>query len=293
MPLRGGPRGRRSNPSGPRDRFASLTMATTPMGPDKREVGLDDFKGLSRSPCQRIDTQVWKVKMNFDPAERLRTHFGRILGKQCFSLELIEILRLTRLIIEQQKWSKHYQTLSLYCNWVQHGKIDRHPQAWSVLEKINDILADHGSGDVSVVIREISRAFGLSLLRQEMLLLFLSKSIQTDIIDSLSNWRGFLGGLLDDLSHRPIRLPDKVDTMKNGLGREVFDRMVNRAGRAGWRADLIPRAVYITNRSNAAGEPGRPAGFYWNIRLIEQGINYAEMNGLLEFTETGNDFGRP
>jgi hypothetical protein len=233
------------------------------------------------------------MKMNFDPAERLRTHFGRILGGQCFSPELVEILRLTRLLIEQEKWAKQYPTLSLYCDWVQHGELDRHPHTWVVLEKINDILVDKGHADVSAVIREISRAFGLAPLRQEMLWVFMSKSIQTDIVDSLSNWRGFLGAVLDDLSQRPIRLPDNVGTMRKGQSKEVFDRMVNRNKSAGRRADLVPRALYITNRSNEPGVPGRPAGFYWHVRLIEQGIHYAELDGLLEFTETRADFTRP
>jgi hypothetical protein len=61
-----------------------------------------------------------------------------------------------------------------------------------------------------------SLAFGLAPLRQQLLLLFMSKSIQTDIIDSLSNWRGFLGAVLNDLAHRPIRLPDNVETMRKG-----------------------------------------------------------------------------
>jgi hypothetical protein len=229
----------------------------------------------------------------FDPAERLRMHFGRILGKQCFSPEPLEILRLTRLIIEQERWAEQYPTLSLYCNWVQHEKIDRRPEAWFILEKINDILVDQGDSDPSAVIREISRAFGLAPLRQQMLWLFMSKSIQTDIIDALSNWRGFLGAVLDDLSHRPIRLPDNVETMRKGLSKAVFDRMVDRNRNVGRRTDLVPRTVYITNRSKEAGEPGRPAGFYWHVHLFEQGVHCVELNGLLEFTETRDDFVRP
>ena len=163
-------------------------------------------------------------------------HFKRIQGKQFFSPEIIEILRLTRLIIEEEKWTKRYPTLSFYCDWAQavddrvhrrvlrHREIDPdpHPHALVILEKINDILIDLG-GDTSSVIREISRAFGFAALRQEMLTVFKSKSVPTDIVDSMSNWTGFLGAVLDDFSHRPIRLPVDIETKGRGEAKAVFN----------------------------------------------------------------------
>jgi hypothetical protein len=228
---------------------------------------------------------------NFDPAAQLRGHVERMLIRgQCFPPDMIEILRLTRLIIKQENWRKQYPTLSLYCDWVQHEEIDRNAHACVILEKINEILVDLGDGDISAINREISRAFHLVPLRQEMLLLFMSKSIRTDIVDSLSNWRGFLGAVLDDISRRPLRMPDNADS------KAAFDRMVNRNKSKGIRIDAVPRALYIINRSNEAGEPGRPPGFYWHVRLIEQGDHgeyYAALDGALLYTETGADFARP
>jgi hypothetical protein len=263
---------------------------------------LRELFALSRSTILEDSTES-PTKMNFDPASLLRTHFKRILGKQCFSPDMIEILRLTRLIIEQEKWTNRYPTLSFYCDWAQtaddrvqrrvlrHREIDPHPHALVILEKINDILLDQGGGDVSVVNREISRAFGFAALRQEMFMVFMSKSIPTDIVNSMSNWRGFLGAVLDDFSHRPIRLPDNTETKGKGEAKAVFDRMVNRNKSLGRRVDLVARALFVQNRTNDVGEPGRPAGFYW--RLLLRLHPPVELDGQLVFTETLEDFSRP
>jgi hypothetical protein len=263
---------------------------------------LPELSRLSRTILE--DSAESPMKMNFDPAFLLRTHFKRILGKQCFLPDMIEILRLTCLIVEQQKWTTRYPTLSFYCDWartadnrvhrrvLRHGEIDSDPHlhALVILEKINDILIDQGSVDPSVVIREISRAFGFAALRQEMLTVFMSKSIPTDIVDSMSNWMGFLGAVLDDFSHRPIRLPDDVETNGKGEAEAAFHRMVNRSKSVG-RRDLVPRVLSVENRTNDVGEPGRPAGFYWHVLLHLRPP--VELNGLLEFTETTGDFSRP
>jgi hypothetical protein len=204
---------------------------------------------------------------------------------------MIEILRLTRLIIEQEKWAKSYPTLSLYCAWAMHRELDRNSQALLILEKINDILLDRGGDDPSAVIREISRAFGLAALRQQMLMVFMSKSIPTDMVDSMSNWVGFLRGVLDDFSHRPIRLPDNIETKGRGEAKAVFDRMLNRRKSVNRSDHYVVRALFIENRLNDVDEPGLPAGFYWHVLM--QLHPPVELAGFLVFTETLADFSRP
>jgi hypothetical protein len=229
-----------------------------------------------------------------DPAKNLAAHMGRILGKECSRGDLVQIMRFGRLIIEQDNSSNAYAILWLYCHWMLHNKIDRQRGGWDILEKINDVLVTHGSGDMTILGVEISKAISLDKLRREIGTLFVAKSVPTDLVDSLANWKAFTGAILDELCLQPIRLPEDVETNPKAPGRAVFDRMVaKRTAANAPRPDAVPRAFYISNRLNEPAEAGRPPGFYWNLRLLEQNPYHAEVNGFLYFTEGPNNFKRP
>lgn len=121
--------------------------------------------------------------MPFDPSARLKVYMARIIDKPCTEPEIIEILRLTRQVIEHTQGRYEYPHLSLYCDWVQHIEIDRHPQGFSILEFINDVIIRHWSSTGGLV-EDVSRTLGLGPLRQEMLLLFMSTEVPTAIVDS-------------------------------------------------------------------------------------------------------------
>ena len=56
--------------------------------------------------------------MPFDPNSRLKLYMERIIGKPCTEPEIIEVLRLTRQVIEKIQGRSEYPHLSLYCDWV-------------------------------------------------------------------------------------------------------------------------------------------------------------------------------
>jgi hypothetical protein len=177
---------------------------------------------------------------------------------------------LTRHVIEKDRSRTEFPHLSLYSDWVQHIEIDRHPQGVAIIEFMNDIVIRHWS-DSSGLVEEVSRAFGLALLRQEMLLLIVSKGVSTAIVDSLSNWRTFVGILLNEVCHKPIRL---TNALKPAHRRNIFDRMQARWKGAGIDGVGPPRALSI--EAQAEDTDGAPPGYYWIIEICAK--------------LTGNDF---
>jgi hypothetical protein len=72
--------------------------------------------------------------MALDPSAQLKNYIEHIIGKNCTEPEIIEIFRLIRHVIEKDRSRSEYPHLSLYCDWVQHIEIDRHPQGFAILE---------------------------------------------------------------------------------------------------------------------------------------------------------------
>jgi hypothetical protein len=235
--------------------------------------------------------------MGFDPSQQLSQHVVRILGATSSQSDSIDLLRKTRLLLERDRSRAQYPMLSLYCDWVQHAEIDRNSEAWTVLEMVDRAVVDHGSTEegMKAVFRAISDAFGLPALRQEFIHLFQAKAISTDIFESFSNWRRFLLLLLDDLSHRPLSLPAAVESDKKTKPYAVFERMTRYRQASGRRPDMLTRRLYVTNRSNEPGEPGRPPGIYWHLQsaLDSGGVYRAELNGMFELSEQPSDFRGP
>src|SRR5947209_17359365 len=126
--------------------------------------------------------------MTFDAGNRLKVHINQIIDVPSKSSDIIEVMRLTRQVIEQDEGRSLYPHLSLYCDWVQHVEIDRHKHGFLVLERINDITLRHWA-DTKGFVPAVSAALGIGPLRQELLLLFMSKGIQTVLFDRLSNWK--------------------------------------------------------------------------------------------------------
>ena len=149
------------------------------------------FPAVAPLTCARVPRTwlpflLYKGGMALDPSARLNNYLKHIIGRNCAEPEIIEILRLIRHVIEKDRSRSEYPHLSLYCDWVQHIEIARHPQGLAILERMNDIIVRHWS-DTASLVEEVSHAFGLSQLRQEITLLFMSKEISTAIADSVSN----------------------------------------------------------------------------------------------------------
>jgi hypothetical protein len=192
----------------------------------------------------------------YDPARRLREHVDRLIGRECSSSDLLEIMRLTRLLVEHQKSRPSYPHVALYCDWVQHGSIDRHETAWKIIELMHEAVAQHDNG-LSIV--AVSEALSLAQLRQEMLVLFLSNSVRTEILDSYQNWRSFVGILLQDLCHRPLALPDVPRKKDEKSIRALIKRMAAKLPQGIWPVSLtiLEQEERIRWRLVYQGLPGR------------------------------------
>ena len=229
--------------------------------------------------------------MKYDSTNRLASHVNSILTG-CSRADVIEIMRLSRLVIEQRNVAHQYPVLSLYCDWAQHTEIDRHPGAFAMLARIDGVLVVYAHHDPSIVIHEISKAFALAQLREEFVKLFLVSGANTLLFDSLSNWCQFVGILLNDLADRPVRFPKGIESKsKKSQVRAIFDGMVKRRATAGQRADLVTKSLSIDNHSDETDPRRPPPGFYWQIRSLEQSPeHYMELTGQMQLTEGREQF---
>jgi hypothetical protein len=61
----------------------------------------------------------------FDAVSRLRRHLQHMINNKTSAEDATGVLRLLRLILEQDKSQAAYPTLWLYCNWALHTEIER------------------------------------------------------------------------------------------------------------------------------------------------------------------------
>jgi hypothetical protein len=220
---------------------------------------------------------------NYDPAARLKQHMLGMVDRNCSKADILDTLRLSRLIIEREKSAAEFPHLSLYCDWFVHGEIDKKALGSAMLERMNDIilqfLTDSGGiGDA------VSRCVSLAQLRHEMTIFFLAKGVPTPIPDSYSNWKMFVALLLDELCDRPIRLPAKKREAE-----AMVKRMIAR-----WDGQMHknwPRAFFF--RKDASKD--NQITFMWNVEMAApdlMGADAFHLTGAMEMTEKAEAFVR-
>jgi hypothetical protein len=222
--------------------------------------------------------------MPFDPANRLRDHVKGLIDRSSSPADLIEVMRLTRLLLEQQKVTQTYPHVSLYCDWLLHTEINRHALALGILERMGQAIAKYDeAGDVSAV----SRALNLAQLRREMIILFLAHNIPTDLQDSFANWNAFSGLLLSDLCERPIKIPKMRGRKAQRLVEQTVARMKAEAAKIG--QNIWPKALFIS----ADKEKGV---LNWSLEYEApdlRGATSVRVQSALQMTEKLTDFERP
>jgi len=226
------------------------------------------------------------MSTKFDPADRLRQHVKGLVGRPLRSEELIEVMRLLRLVVEKEKLRNSHPHVALYCDWILHTEIDRHEIVIEILKKMHmALIAYDQTHDMSGV----SSALSLAELRAEMLLIFIKQNVSTDLMDSFANWNMFVGALLQDLRDRPLRLPKKPKAktkkkMDNAIA-EMRSASQNMAG-SPWA-----RAFFVTSEE----EQGKLL-MHWNIEMQNPalvGADHMTMKGKLRMTEKAPAFRRP
>ena len=97
----------------------------------------------------------------FAPENRLRDHVAALAGRQCSQAELTEVMRLVRLVVENEGLAETYPHVSLYRDWLLHPEIDRHKLVLKKLEQMNEAIARYDqTGDIAIV----SALFSLAVL---------------------------------------------------------------------------------------------------------------------------------
>ena len=222
----------------------------------------------------------------FDPADRLRKHAQSLVGRPLGTADLIEVMRLLRLVLEQEKLRGSHPHAALYCDWLLHGEIDRHEIAIDILSKMHVVMVDW---DRTHDTAAIARAMNLAQLRAEMVVIFAGHQIPTDLLDSFSNWKTFLRVLLQDLSQRPLKLPNEPRGKTKKKLDNAIANMVAASKRMGGRH--WARAFFIT----CEGEQENRS-YSWNLEwempdLV--GNDHLIIRGQLLMPEEANAFRRP
>jgi hypothetical protein len=129
-------------------------------------------------------------------------------------------------------------------------------------------------------------------LRAELTVIFLSYKVRTELLDSFTNWKNFVGVLLHDLCNRPLRLPTNPSGKTKAATNAAIARM-----KAKWPGPHIgwSRALYVTlERSKEAASDV----FFWSLE-VEAPFLKGAANGALTFksellmTETAANFKNP
>ncbi|WP_316230781.1 hypothetical protein [Bradyrhizobium sp. SZCCHNR1051] len=219
----------------------------------------------------------------YNPATRLKDHTRSMANRNCHRSEVLEVLRLSRLVLEHDRSALQFPHLSLYCDWFVHGAIDRKPLGSKILELVNDAIRKHWENSDGLV-TGISRCLSLAELRHEMIIFLITCGAVTDVADSFTNWNVFVSLLLEDLLDRPIRLPAKAKEAE-----AIVARMLSAWN--GYKYKHWPRAIFFLREEREDGS----FSFVWNVEMaapqLTGGDSY-NLRGGMQMTESLSAFAR-
>jgi hypothetical protein len=213
------------------------------------------------------------VTAHYDARSKLKRHVDRLVGEQS-NADLLLILPKSRFVLEQDKALKlSLPSLSLYCDWTQHVRLDRNEHGWAVLERLDMIMTGHSQQDAHAVVQQ---ALQLGQLRTELGDLFTQVGASTRLVTEQGNWAGFLGVLLNDLCDRTIEWM----VPRNKKAQTVYNRMIAaRSGRG--RADVTSQSLALDHKDDGYDGPG----FYFSVVFKQDGSPYdTTVVGLLYLT---------
>lgn len=221
--------------------------------------------------------------MHFNPAARLKRHVDDIVSRgQCSATELVDVLRRTRLLIEQGKVKSTYPTLSLYCDWIMHIELDRNPSGHEMICRLDKAMVDNRLSDRDAIL-SIAHALSLHELRTELTTLFRANNISSVLFDDQNNWIVFANSLVEELLERPVTFPIDVRTNPSAKGRAKFLKAVDYREQNFVRSDITTTAAFLTKRD---GDGKERDVVHWELRsrTHEQGP-YVALTGPLYLIE--------
>ena len=205
----------------------------------------------------------------YDTKSKLKRHVDGLIGEKSHA-DVLNTLRQSRFVLEQDKALKlTLPTLSLYCDWTQHVKLDRNEHGWAVLERLDALITGNSQQNISAVALQALR---LSRLQIELGDLFRQVGASLHLVTEQGNWAGFQFVLLKDLCNRPIEWPDP----KNRKAPAAYNKMMA-ARSPGVSADVYPHSLVLEHKDNGHEGPG----FYYNIVCKQDGPHDLTVIGLL------------
>ena len=209
----------------------------------------------------------------YDAWSKLKRYVDRLIGEQSHA-DVLNTLRQLRFVLEQDQALKlAHPTLSLYCDWAQHVRLDRNEHGWAVLERLDALITGNSQQNIQAAVQQ---ALQLGQLQTELGDLFTQVGASSRLVTEQGNWVGFLIVLLNDLCDRPIVWQDP----KSKKAQAVYNRMMAaRSGRG--RADIDPQSLALEHKDD--GHEGR--GFYYHIVVKQDGPHNATLVGLLASTD--------
>lgn len=228
--------------------------------------------------------------MNYDPLVPLTRELDRIAqGGQVAKAEILNLFRLIRLTLDAKGLRSSFPTCSLYCDWLQHTKLDRNPGVLPLIDLIDSIFCiPPDNADLRTEVKMILDALGLVSLRKELLSLFNRMSLTNSLLTSMSNWYMTVSVLIEDLVGRPLLFSVPPP---NRAGKDVLAKIVVRRRAAGIREDRHVYKVVISDERAKVSEAGRPAGFYFTVFLSPGEPDLLQIHGHWSFQEGRDAFG--
>jgi hypothetical protein len=199
----------------------------------------------------------------------------------------------TRELLEARQEQQNYQIVNLYCNWSLHNKISGSMRAVQALVVITQKLMDTiGNGKpVEDFLNYLScDSFGVDVLRQELIKLYINNNLKTFLFVPDANWFIFSSLLLYELEGKPLSFPDNTDeplvpTDKDLLkkAKKIYLEMHCPQNSTWSGLGLVKKAWITTDIDPWDERPGqlRKPVFHCNIQVFDGPTFKIAMNGVV------------
>jgi hypothetical protein len=159
---------------------------------------------------------------------RLRETLAGLTGQRLAPEHVSRVVQWTRHVIEERQAQAFFPVLNLYCNWLQHPKIDRSHTGDQILAEIDDILFVRKK--VTTFSPEaIQSTIGVQGLRLELTALLKADNLRCDLVENDDCWKDFIRLVIRDLCAKPLMFRQLQANKTNYL----FDSVLNAIGRVG------------------------------------------------------------
>lgn len=120
--------------------------------------------------------------------------------------DLVNVMVKFRIFLEAEGAKKRYRTLSMYCDWVVHPKLDR-SSAREIVEFVNDAyLARIQSETAQWISDALIEGYKLHVLHDEIQAFAKEFGLNISVFDMWENWEKFAWALIHELQERPSEL---------------------------------------------------------------------------------------